>query len=609
MMIKSLMVRLFMMVSFLLTAVWLNAADAPQRTTVTRKPIQQERILPAEMVEVEKGHYFIDFGKDDFGGLELEIKAPEAGRKVVVHMGEKISAARAVDRKPGGNIRYWTTNVTLQAGQEIYVVPLRAADGRLMSKEVGPVMPFRYVELENAPSLKAANVRQVAAFYVFNKDAASFKCSDPKLNAIWEMCKHTMKATSFGGVFVDGDRERLPYEADAYINQLGWYCSTDDLTLPRYSHEHLMLKPTWPTEWIMFSVLMAWEDYRYTGDTASLKEFYDDLKAKTLLALERADGLISTTQPPVPGEVGEAIHIKKIRDIVDWPAVERDGCEMKAINTVVNVFHCRALQLMANLAGVMKKGDDEKLFKAAAAKVLRSLNEKLVDPVTGLYVDGEGSKHSSQHANMFALAFGLVPADRKATVAEFVKSRGMACSVYGAQFLMDALFDNGMAEQPMALMTADNDRSWTHMVERVGTTMALEAWDAKYKPNLDWNHAWGAAPANILPRKVIGVEPLEPGFTKILIQPRPGNLTWAEGKVPTARGPVLVRFEKAAKKFSMTVEIPAGSTARVGVPKDDGRALSLNGKVVKGVESEGTLFIDDVGAGKHEIVYELVRLK
>ena len=34
------------------------------------------------------------------------------------------------------------------------------------------------------------------------------------------------------------------------------------------------------------------------------------------------------------------------------------------------------------------------------------------------------------------------------------------------------------------------------MIE-VGSTMTLEAWDAKYKPNLTWNHAWGAAPANI----------------------------------------------------------------------------------------------------------------
>jgi len=181
---------------------------------------------------------------------------------------------------------------------------------------------------------------------------------------------------------------------------------TDDLTLPRYSHEHLVQHPTWPTEWILFSVLMAWEDYRYTGDPASLAMFYEDLKAKTL-----------------------------------------------------------------------------------------------IDPATGLYIDGEGCAHSSLHANMFPLAFGLVPAERREKVAVFMKTRGMACSVYGAQFLMDALFDNGLADHALALMTAEGDRSWIHMVKRVGTTIALEAWDMKYKPNLDWNHAWGAAPANVRPLK------------------------------------------------------------------------------------------------------------
>ena len=42
-----------------------------------------------------------------------------------------------------------------------------------------------------------------------------------------------MKATSFCGLFVDGDRERLPYEADAWINQLGWYATNTDVTVPR----------------------------------------------------------------------------------------------------------------------------------------------------------------------------------------------------------------------------------------------------------------------------------------------------------------------------------------------------------------------------------------
>ena len=572
-------------------------AEEP-RTTVTRLPIRQEKLQPVTIVPKQAGCYFIDFGQDAFGGLELEIRKPEAGRKIVVHMGEAISAPETINRKPAGSIRYWTTELTLRADQQVYTVPLRPADKRLMSEQVGPVMPFRYVELENAPHLGKNDVRQVMAFYPFDTDAADFKCSDPGLVAIWEMCKHTIKATSFGGVFIDGDRERKPYEADAYINQLGWYCCTGDLTLPRYSHEYLVTHPTWPTEWIMFSVLMAWEDYRYTGDTASLTAFYDDLKAKTLIALERDDGLISTTGSKSPGN----IHIGKITDIVDWPAGERDRCEMKPVNTVVNAFHCRALRLMANLAATVRNHDDEVMFGKAADKAIASLNGKLIDTATGLYVDGEGSHHSSLHANLFPLVFGLVPPANLEKVSCFVKSRGMACSVYGAQFLMEALFDYGMADHAMALMTADSDRSWTHMIKRVGSTLAMEAWDIKYKGNLDWNHAWGAAPANILPRKVLGIEPADAGFRKILIHPHPGNLQWAEGRVPTKAGSVAVRVEQNATGLRLKIDIPPAATARVELPKSPGANLMLDGKIAPVVVTAACLVLDHLGPGKHDIL-------
>jgi hypothetical protein len=204
---------------------------------------------------------------------------------------------------------------------------------------------------------------------------------------------------------------------------------------------------------------------------------------------------------------------------------------------------------------------------------------------------------------MFPLAFALVPAARREKVAAFVKGRGMACSVYGAQFLLEALFDNGLAEHALALITADTDRSWSHMIKRVGSTVALEAWDIKYKGNLDWNHAWGAAPANILPRKVLGVEPLEPGFSKVLVQPRPGNLPWAEGRVPTRRGPVSVRFDQEeGRSFRLKLEIPAGATARVGLPKGGGGSVMLDGRPAKAVESDGCLFLDEIGPGKHELL-------
>jgi hypothetical protein len=206
---------------------------------------------------------------------------------------------------------------------------------------------------------------------------------------------------------------------------------------------------------------------------------------------------------------------------------------------------------------------------------------------------------------MFPLAFGLVPVDRRAKVLDFIKSRGMACSVYGAQFLMDSLFDNGAGDEAIALMLAPGDRSWRHMVEDTGTTLTLEAWDQKYKPNQDWNHAWGAAPANLIPRKVLGVEPIEPGFSKAIIWPRcagkSSKITFARGKVPSAKGPIGVDWKASLEQFRLSVELPAGMTAEIRLPLDWGKRVVVDGKRVAGEEARGLVAVD-VSAGKHEIV-------
>ena len=386
-----------------------------------------------------------------------------------------------------------------------------------MPPQVGEVLPFRYCEVVGYPGeLTTDSIRQVRVNYPFDEGAARFSSSSKILNDVWELCKYSMMATSFCGVYVDGDRERIPYEADAYINQLSHYGADREFTLARYSHEYLILHPTWPTEWPLHSVLIAWADYMQTGDLESAEAFYDDLKAKTLIALAREDGLISTRTGLLTPEVLKSIHEKRLDDIVDWPKGERDGYDFKPINTVVNAMHYRTLVIMGELADALGKDADAKMFEARAEKVAKAINEKLFNADTGLYVDGEGSKHSSLHANMFPLAMGVVPKERRAKVAEFIAGKGMACSVYAAQYLLEALFDAGAAETGLKRMIdTTTDRAWPHMVYDVGTTITLEAWDNKYKPNQDWNHAWGAAPGNIIPRKLMGIEPLEPGFKKV----------------------------------------------------------------------------------------------
>ncbi len=413
----------------------------------------------------------------------------------------------------------------------------------------------------------------------------AFASSDPTLDAVYGLCRYSMQATSFAGIYVDGDRERIPYEADAYLNQLTHYAVDAEFTLARRSLEYLLQRPTWPTEWPMHSVLMAGADYDATGDLGTARAFYDELLGKTLWGLARADGLISTEDGRVTREFLASIGAGRLADIVDWPPGERDGYDLRPYNTVVNAVHYRALRDMARLAQALGVADDAAALSARADQVAASFQSAFFDPTTGLYVDGEGSTHSSQHANLFPLAFGLVPGAHVPGVLAFVKQRRLACSVYAAQYLLEALCLHGEAAHAIELMTNDSDRGWVNMM-RGGSTVTLEAWDRRYKGNLDWNHAWGAAPGNILPRFVLGVTPAEPGYARARIQPRPGGLTRVSGRVPTVRGEVGVAYEGTPNGYTLTVTLPANVPADVVLPdgtRPGGAAgvdVTLNGEAV-----------------------------
>lgn len=461
---------------------------------------------------------------------------------------------------------------------------------------IGVITPFRYCEIENIPEdLNPSSIFQKAVTYYFDEDESFFTSSDTVLNQVWKMSKYSMKATSFCGVYVDGDRERIPYEADAFINQLGHYCTDREYTMARLTNDYFMTKPTWPTEWILFTPQLFYYDYLYTGNTEAIEHYWEKLKYKTLTELAREDGLINTSAEKQADELILNLGFKdpkmRIRDIVDWPPAqkdtgwklateegERDGFEFREINTVVNAFHYRSLRFMAEMAEAIGSSDDQVFYQNRAQLVKASFNEKLLNKENGYYIDGEGSDHASLHSNMFALAFDLVPDDYKKSVVEFIKSRGMACSVYGSQFLMDGLYQAGESDYAFELMTAVHDRSWWNMLFS-GSTISMEAWDMKYKPNSDWNHAWGAAPANIIPRHLWGIQPASPGFESCIIKPQLSLLTDSKIKVPTIKGSVIAEYKKHEKKHLFSITIPGNMETVFVTSHLDYNQVKVNGEV------------------------------
>ena len=92
------------------------------------------------------------------------------------------------------------------------------------------------------------------------------------------------------------------------------------------------------------------------------------------------------------------------------------------------------------------------------------------------------------------------------------------------------------------LLTGTGTRSWLHMLA-TGSTITMEGWDNLIKPHQDWTHAWGAAPANLIPRWVVGLRPTKPGFADYVLDPHPGDLEYFHFRQPTPDGCIDVYYE------------------------------------------------------------------
>lgn len=578
--------------SILLPALFLLSLCAAGQNPVE---LSQERQSLRQITLLSDGNNLVDFGRAAFGQIEVTVSASAEDDTLRLHLGECLSQGR-VDRNPGGSRRHRLILVPLKQGTHTYRPDIphdaRNTSGPAirMPQEVGEVMPFRYLEAEASHrGSRLVEAVRIAVNVPFDDTASHFTSSDTTLNAVWNLCKYSTKATLFSGYYVDGDRERIPYEADALINQLCHYATDSRYDVARRTFAYLIEHPTWPTEWCLQMVLMAHQDYLFTGSLELTIRYADELKAHTLMALrDSTTGLITTARGQTPELLRSIRRTEPLRDIVDWPhsgtlglaqgqGGEDDGYVYKDFNTVVNAFHFAAVSRLAVLYKAIGRKREAKELQAYADRFHRDFNQAFLDRERGIYVDGIGTPHASLHANVFAAAFGLVPEQYRQSVAAHIKGRGMACSVYGAQFLLDALYLLGEPDAALSLLTSQNDRSWTNMM-REGSTITMEAWGNKWKPNQDWNHAWGAAPANVIPFRLMGIRPLKPGFREVEVRPMPAGLTHAECKVPTPQGPIEVHYQHNR----LSINLPRGVRAKVSLPLNGGRHHRLLKGFVKG---------------------------
>jgi alpha-L-rhamnosidase len=117
----------------------------------------------------------------------------------------------------------------------------------------------------------------------------------------------------------------------------------------------------------------------------------------------------------------------------------------------------------------------------------------------------------------------------------------------------------------------------------------------QWKP--DWNHAWGAVPANVIPRNLWGIQPKIAGGKIISIKPQLGKLASSEIKVPFINGTISATYKRVSNVFQKyTFEIPANVSAELELEAKGESVIFVNGK------KENTAFGKiQLSAGKYEV--------
>lgn len=558
-----------------------KAAFAQLEPTLTAKVAEHIK-LPVEVVEYLPGSYFIDYGRSWVGGLRLSLDG-RPGQMLEIRYGEALSAPLTV-KSPMATGNHYEEKWTLRTGPQ--------------QLESWGIKVFRYAQISGAPGgLKARDFAALAQIYPF-PGGARFSSSSATLNSIWQLSRNTIEALN-GNLYADSwTRERLPYEADAYLQQKAHLYLTGDPALGAYTFDYFSTRRTWPTEWPFYVILAQYELWHHSGDIAQLKRNYASLVNKLPAQwLDAATGLVRKES----GSGGSAGKLDF--DIVDWPVGERDGFVFSPENAVVNALAYRAYVNMAGIAQVAGHPGDAERFKAIAAGLRTAINRHFWEPEVKAYRDGisgAARSHFALQSTVWASAMGVPEPFEAEAAADYITSRAMACSVYCAGFLIEALYNGNRGAAAHALLTGTGERSWLNMIDK-GAGATMEAWDVRFKPNTTYSHPWSASPAFAIPNGLFGIEPLAPGFTRFKIKPQPGPLAWGHILVPTVLGQIGVAFEVTGADTQMAIRVPYGSHATVHVPTVSYGQVYLDGMPAKSTAEPGFQRVESVGGGCHAL--------
>ncbi|KZV82598.1 Six-hairpin glycosidase [Exidia glandulosa HHB12029] len=269
----------------------------------------------------------------------------------------------------------------------------------------------------------------------------------------------------------------------------------------------------------------------------------------------------------------------------DYAFLPRNG-----VITYYNGNYVRALRSAALIATFLGHTDEASAWSSRADSVSAAIaSSDLWDASVGAWRDSTGPSSAchSQDATAFAILSNSSTLDRAQSSLAYIDStmrRDWGNKIVDADCFGGGISDRGynFATHPevMARFQVGDDagalelirRSWGWQITRdpmntlwegVGLNGEVSAYQGAFS---SMAHGWAAGAAIALSTRVLGVEPTSPGFATYDVVPHPGDVTWANGTVPTPRGDITVGWTVVDGALKLDIHGPDDALARVRVP-------------------------------------------
>lgn len=523
-----------------------------------------EVFQPVEIVPAAKGGWSYKFAQNCSAILRFKVRGPR-GSTVRFQLSEVIQPNGDVEQMNLWNATALTCYTLAGGGTESYENQFFYHGGQFVG--VQGAVPAGKPNPEGLPVIESLELVHVRAA---NPIASVFETSSDLANKTvglidWAMrsnmsfvmtdCPHREKLGWLECAHLLANSFSYRYDTKAWFHKICRDLREAQMPIgrvftvaPRYLQRPDDDMYQWTVEWGAASVLVPWQAYRWYGDRKFLSDNFDMMRRYTDHVEATSKGLIAH------GSLG---------DWYDYGHGQSPGpSRYTDTRLTATATFAECALAVAGAAETLGKHEVAVEYRELHARIRTAFQREFYDAKTKTFAN----KGSVQTGSAMALVADLVPTEDRAAVLQKIISElesrdyQQTSGDVGHLYFIRALSSMGRSDVLHKVYSRTGVGSYGGILAK-GLTALPETWDAITVGSNSLNHCMLGHAMEWYYGYVLGIRqaPDSAGWSRVIIDPVPGDLTWAKGHLDTPKGRVSISWKRVGEKMEIEFTVPRGA--------------------------------------------------